>query len=269
MNIKYLLLLSTSLWFCTPLNAQDDSYTPRPRAQNAELILPDYTLYDKVLATYVNDKGEVDYEGLRTDTNFKAVLQSIALFHPANNWPREAQVCFWINVYNMHTLKLVCDNPGIKSLKDIERAWDQPIIKLGKKQVYSLNNIEKEILMTRFLDPRVYMVLCNGTKSAPPLYNKAIRPSEMVKVLDQRAAYFINNQTYNTVTPSALKLSKIFEWHQPHFNHYMEFIEWLNVYSKVKIQPKPAIEYNQYDWSLNAQAPARKADEKKPEKKKS
>lgn len=217
----------------------------------AQLLKPDYVVYDKLLQKYVSADGLVDYKGLRKDEAFGACLTTMALTHPDRSWSRDEQIAFWINLYNMFTLKLICDNPQVKSIKDIPDAWDKKWIKIGK-HLYSLNQIEHEILRTKYPDPRIHFAVNCAALSCPKLLNHAYFPATLNKTLDQVTGEFINNNKHNQLTPDSAKFSSIFSWYYDDFIKYITFVQFVNKYSTVKLNASVKIEYNEYNWALNS-----------------
>ncbi|MBK8705831.1 MAG: DUF547 domain-containing protein [Saprospiraceae bacterium] len=103
-------------------------------------------------------------------------------------------MAFWINVYNVFTIKLIADNYPLKSIMNLDggKTWDVERIKIGG-ELYSLNQIENEIIRPQFKDPRIHFALNCAAKSCPPLYDKAYLPSQLDQQLDERTRSFVNS----------------------------------------------------------------------------
>jgi hypothetical protein len=209
-----------------------------------------YEVLDKVLSKYVDGNGKVDYKKIATDSLFNAVHKNMSKLFPDNTWSREQQISYWINMYNVSTIKLICDHYPIKSIMDIDMAFDLLIVKLGKKE-YSLNQIEK-VMLNKFNDPRIHFAINCGAVSCPPLLNKSFRALSLNKTLRERTVSFINDPLQNEISTTELKLSKIFEWYKEDFTKTnITLITYLNQFSKVQIVQGLKITYKEYDWSLN------------------
>jgi hypothetical protein len=65
------------------------------------------------------------------------------------------------------------------------------------------------------------------------------------------AVDFVNDSKRNKITPNAVEISQIFSWFKGDFTENGNIIDYLNKYSKVKINPKAKISHLKYDWSLN------------------
>ncbi|MDZ4821848.1 MAG: DUF547 domain-containing protein [Flavobacteriales bacterium] len=212
---------------------------------------PDYALYDQVLQKYVSDDGKVNYKGLKEDSDFRIVLESIALMHPTARWTRDEQKCFWINAYNMFVLKLVCDNYPLKSINEIPNAMDSNYVKIGINY-YSLNRIRNEFLLEKFNDARILFSLSDASVSCPPLFNHAFKPEDLEKTLNTVTRRFVNDKRYNSINSNAPKLSKVFQLYFGDLAMNETLVAFINSYSDVQVDAKATIEYQVYDWSLNS-----------------
>jgi hypothetical protein len=71
--------------------------------------------------------------------------------------------------------------------------------------------------------------------------------------LDDQARKFINNPNYNRVSKDKSELSKIFSWFSGDFKKQGTVIDFINQYSKVKMDANAELSYMNYDWNLNEQ----------------
>ncbi len=209
-----------------------------------------HQLWDDLLRTYVSSSGWVNYAGMRPEkARLEKYLALLQANPPQSSWSREEEMAFWINAYNAHTVKLILDHYPLKSIRDIDKGnpWDVKRIKIGNK-LYSLNEIENEMLRKRFGDARIHFAVNCAAKSCPPLYNRAWQASTLSQTLDERAGAFINDKQYNLITPSKASVSKIFEWYASDFG---DLIAFLNRYARVKLKAGAKVVFLEYDWSLN------------------
>ncbi len=210
---------------------------------------PNYQAYNSILSKYVSNTGEVDYKALKRNTVLlKRVTQDFSRQSPSSQWSNAEQLAFWINAYNVFTLQLIVDNYPLKSIMDLDggKTWDVKRINIGGK-LYSLNQIENDIIRPQFKDPRIHFALNCAAKSCPPLYNKAYLPAQLDSQLDERTRAFIRSNS-NTLNEKAVIISRIFEWYKSDFGDLPVF---LNKYAGVKISPQAKIIYADYNWSLN------------------
>ncbi len=235
-----------------------------------------YQDYEKVLKTYVNSQGLVDYEKLQANRNaLDEFNQALGAISPNvyNSWSETEQIAFLINAYNSLTLQSIIDqNPLKKSIRNIPGVWKIRKFKLaGESQ--TLDNIEHDILRKKFNEPRIHAALVCAAISCPPLRNEPYLPEKIDSQLKDQVNKFLasphglrierdNNRVY---------ISSIFKW----FGE-----DWLTTYSvenkfsgnkKEKavlnfisqhLSPSEReylekgqykISYLDYDWSLNKQ----------------
>jgi Protein of unknown function, DUF547 len=209
-----------------------------------------YNQLDSLLMSHVDLNGRVDYKKLSKNPDLESIQKKMFGLFPDKTWPREQQTTFWINVYNVTVLKMVCDHYPVKSIMDIEYAFDLLSVKLGEKK-YSLNQVEK-IFLHKMNDPRIHFAINCGAVSCPPLMNKAYRASTLNSVIRERAKAFINDPTQNTISATEMQLSKIFEWYYDDFTaNNTSTSSFINQYSKVQVNQGVRATYKEYDWSLN------------------
>ncbi len=224
---------------------------------------PDYKVWNKILEKYVNDNGDVDYEGLKQDSMIlKTFLDTLATRSPDEaSWSREEQIAYWINAYNAFTLKLIIDHYPLGSIKDIGSSiqipfvyspWDIKFIKIHG-QALDLNDIEHGILRRKFDEPRIHFAVNCASRSCPPLRREAYSAEKLNAQLDDQARRFINDPSRNKITKDDAFVSKIFQWYGSDFTKSGSLKVYVNKYSKIKIDPGAEIKFMFYDWSLNEQ----------------
>lgn len=244
------ILLFANFWAGAQSGLGEPKTNSTPeKTETKDVFTPDYRIYEELLTRYVSEDGTANIKGLKGDKDFQTVLQSIKLFQPDGNWTREQTMCFWINVYNIHVLKMLCDNYGKKSINEIERPWETPVFKLGLKHNYSLNQI-REIIRKKYNDPRIHFALYMGNVSSPPLYNKPYRPESVNKILSERTRSFIADPLFNVITENSMKLNRLFELYKSDFTANVSLYEWVNRFSDVKVNERAAVEYMDFDWTI-------------------
>jgi hypothetical protein len=208
--------------------------------------------WDALLRAHVNTDGFVNYAGMQTDkAKLDAYLAKLQKNTPNSKWSREDKIAYWINLYNAFTIQQVVGKyPNLKSIMDLEggKVWTVAKVNVGGKD-YTLDVIEKEILIKELKEPRVHFAVNCAAASCPPLMNAAWRADDLENRLEQRTKTFINNNKFNKITMIALEVSPIFEWYAADFGDVKAFI------SKYAINKLPAfgtMKYKKYDWSLNA-----------------
>ncbi len=212
---------------------------------------PTYQAWDKILQSHVTKSGVVDYQGIKADPAFPKVIQLFENTDVSSMSQAEAKV-FWINAYNLFTIKLIVDNYPVKSITDIAggKPWDKKFIHINGK-TYSLNNIENDILRKKYHDPRIHFAINCASYSCPPLYNRAFFVGSEDNILNMLAKNFVNDSKRNKLSPTSIQISPIFDWYKDDFVKKGTIISFLNHYSNTKIHDDAKVSYMTYNWSLN------------------
>jgi hypothetical protein len=211
----------------------------------------DHQLWDHLLKRHVSDQGRVDYSSFQGDISdlnrYISALSKEAEGIKIRS--KEEQLAFWINAYNACTVKLICDNLPLSSIKDLSRPWKQTVLK-SKNNAWTLDDIEHEILR-KFEEPRIHFAINCASKSCPILSNEAYRGDQIDRQLNRAASVFFNDSPKNNYTEKRLNLSRIFLWFKRDFGPIEDLIQLINQYTKHNFAPNVAISYLSYDWSLN------------------
>jgi len=206
--------------------------------------------WDKLLRKHVNTDGVVSYEKFKADKALlDAYLVKLQKNAPQSNWSREDKIAYWINLYNAFTIQIVLEKYPVASIMDIDggKVWQTRKINVGG-QDYSLDAIEKTVLIKDLQEVRVHFAVNCAAASCPPLLNAAYTPKELESQLDDRTRSFINNSRYNKISAIALEVSQIFQWYAADFGDVKAFIA---KYSITKLPMFGGIKYKTYDWKLN------------------
>ena len=208
------------------------------------------TLLDRLLKRSVSMEGMVNYSTIKNDPDFRRTIELLSAQHPDDTWKRNEEMAFWINVYNVFTIKLIVDNMPLKSIMDLDKPWDRKFIEL-QGNIYSLNEIEHEILRKKFKDARVHFAINCASFSCPKLPRNAITAENLEGELNRLTREFMEDGKRNQITGSALKISQIFDWFKEDFEREGGVRTFIQRYSKVTINDDAEISYLDYDWSLN------------------
>lgn len=207
---------------------------------------------DNLLKKYVNSAGGVDYDGLK---DASAELDRVAeglrkAYDPSMG--RNEGLAYYINLYNVHTLKLIIDNYPVASIRDLHSGepWTYKWIELDGTK-YSLDHIEHTVIRPTYGDSRIHFAVNCAAATCPPLLNAAYRAETVDVQLEAQTRKFINNTNYNIITSDALRLSKIFKWYSGDFSEGV--VPFINKYTSTEISTAASIDYLEYDWSLNKQ----------------
>lgn len=211
----------------------------------------DYKKTSLFLGKYVSDKGNVNYDKIKSNkTDLDVIIKQFEEKQPTDKWSKNEKLAYYINAYNVYTLKVVIDNYPTKSIKDIDNAWDKKIVTSGKNKI-SLSDVEHKILR-KMNEPRIHFAINCASFSCPNLLNEAFLPETIDKQLETVTKSFINDKTKNTITATDIKISEIFNWFGSDFKtKKTSVIDFINKYSTVKIDKKAKVKFLDYNWNLN------------------
>jgi hypothetical protein len=236
MKLLNLALLSLSILTITSCPAQRDDGA--------------FMLWDQLLSKYVDNDGVVQYAKIKADPSFERCISTFSAMKVSPEWKPEMELCYWINVYNAFTIKLICDHYPLKSITDIKDPWKQKFITLNGEK-FSLDQIENEILRPKFKDPRVHFAINCASISCPKLNNRAFFPESLNKMLDKLAKGFVNDPTRNVLAKDKIQISKIFEWFSDDFSARGGLTGYINRFANEQVDPEATIEFLDYNWNLN------------------
>lgn len=211
----------------------------------------DYKAYNAFLKKYVSEKGNVNYDKIKTNKDeLEAIIAQFEKNQPTDKWSKNEKLSYFINVYNAYTIKVIIDNYPTKSIKDISGAWDKKIVSSGKAKI-SLSDVENKILR-KMDEPRIHFAINCASFSCPNLANDAFVPATLEKQLEAATKSFINDKTKNSISEKEIKISEIFNWYAGDFKtKKTSIIDYLNKYSTVKIDKKAKSSFADYNWGLN------------------
>ena len=183
----------------------------------------DYAPLDRLLATFVDDAGFVNYAGLKQNhADLDKIVWDMARKSPDNApavFPsREAQLAYWIDAYNAEVLRIVVDHYPTSSITRIGLvpfgAFFIERVELGGKKL-TLRGLENDIIRSRFHDARIHFAINCASRSCPPLARHAYQPEMLEAQLEDAARAFINDDRQVTLdeTEGKVVLSKIFDWY--------------------------------------------------------
>jgi hypothetical protein len=188
------------------------------------LLDPGYAAYGRLLARVVHG-ARVDYQTLAAD---RAALDDIAGELAAvppeaeQAMPPHDRMAFWINAYNLFTLRVIVDHYPIRgswfslaprnSIRQIEGVWTKLEWRAAGRTI-TLDGIEHGLLRPEFGDARVHMAINCASKSCPPLRAEPYVGADLDRQLDEAARGYLASAEGSRVEGGRLFLSKIFEWY--------------------------------------------------------
>jgi len=240
----------------------------------------DYSAYARMLSSFVDENGLVDYAGLASNrTDLDTFVHLLARLDPpaTARWSQAQQMAMWINAYNALTLKAVVDHYPVESIKDIgsvfKSVWDKLTFDVMGRKV-TLSHIEHEILRKQFSDPRIHLAINCASVGCPPLAREPFRADALDEQFAKQAEQFLSDPAKFRIRRSAntVHLSPIFKWFG------MDFVP---AYGSRKVRPgigarenaalnytadhvstddrayletgRFKVKYLDYDWGLNTQ----------------
>jgi len=210
----------------------------------------DHSLWTNFLKNHVSNEGHVDYKKIKDNPeSLNIVLENLSKTIPNEQWSKNETLAYWINAYNALTLDLIIRNYPVESIKDIKNPWEQRLWKLGN-QKYNLEDIEHKILR-KMNEPRIHFAIVCASYSCPKLLNEAYTAKHLEAQLTKAAKDFLSDSNRNSITKDRLELSKIFKWFDSDFTKKGSLINFLNMYSDIKILENANIKYKDYNWDLN------------------
>ncbi|MDF1559595.1 MAG: DUF547 domain-containing protein [Bacteroidales bacterium] len=247
--MKYLLstLMFIAVFLSSSLQAQ--------KTVNSVSRPVSHELWNTFLKKHVSDEGHVNYKAIIQDkSELDKYLTLLENSHPNVKWTENERKAYWINAYNAFTVKLIIDNYPLKSIKEIGGAlkstWDISFIKI-EGQTYSLGDIEHKILRKEFDDPRIHFAINCASVSCPILLNEAFLSETLDQQLNRAAEGFINDSSRNKFSAGLAQVSSIFNWFSEDFTKQGTLVDYLNLYSKVRLNTKTKVKYLDYNWNLN------------------
>jgi hypothetical protein len=239
-----------------------------------------YAAYAAVLSTHVGPL-HVDYAAL------KAVRQTLDWVgdgfntpdtHTERTWTRDQRMAFWINAYNVFTLRLIVDHYPIRSgwltrqprnsIRQIDGAWTERRWRAAGRTV-SLDDIEHAILRPEFRDARIHFAVNCASVSCPPLSAEPYQSGTLDRQLDAAARRYLGSREGLQIDPATLRVSSIFKWYGSDFvDAYAALVPGTRHVQERAIlgvivahgpadaaalarTGTPRIDFLRYDWSLN------------------
>jgi len=217
-----------------------------------------HTGLHEVLQARVDDRGLVDYAGLKADrAGLDAYIAETSAVSQADfdQWTEPQQIAFLINVYNAETLELIIDHYPVSSIKKIggllSSPWDKKsVVLFGEKT--TLNYVEHELLRKNYDEPRIHFAIVCAAFGCPPLDNQAFVAETLDTHLTERGEFFLGEKQKNYIENDTLYLSPIFNWFKGDFTKDGTLQEWVDPYFAENVSQK-SVQFTDYDWSLNQQ----------------
>ena len=268
LSILFLLPLITS---CATIE--------RAAIPKSKLISPDlqkagaqsqisHQAWDRFLQTYTKLGNDgivrVDYAAVNEQDEQKldAYIKDLG-DRDASQYTRNAQLAYWINLYNALTVSVILDHYPVDSIRDIKKGlidvgpWDEKRVVAGGREL-SLYDIENGIVRPLWPDdPRTHYALNCAAIGCPNLAQTAYTAGNIMQRLEEKAKLYVNSPRGVSIAEDGdLTVSKIYNWYRNDFGRSDEIIiNHLRQYAdpdlKTALDQSGKINHYVYDWSLN------------------
>jgi hypothetical protein len=209
----------------------------------------------------------VDYGHMtQTDLNLlKTYLKSMAEIN-INDYNRNEQLAYWLNVYNALTVQIAANYYPVTSVQEINISpglfsigpWGANLITI-KETSLTLDDIDNRIIRAIWNDPRTHYALNNATIGSPNLSRKAYQSDTLEEQLNTAASTYINSLRGVSVIEGKLIISKLYEWYEEDFGGTkQDVIFHLLQFAKEPLQSQlkhiNSIDSYIYNWHINSPA---------------
>lgn len=247
--------------------------------------------FAELLKKYVNPQGLVNYPKMRRfRIELNETAEKFANLRPEVyiTWSKNEKIAFWINAYNICTLRGIIDNYPIvpsrfmllfypaNSVMHIPGLRDKTYFMVMGIQ-YTLEEIERDVLLGRFEEPRACFAISYGTISSAALRTEPYLGKVLEKQFEEQAkSYFTRSDAfkideankivylspifkmYPWYAESLLKhygTNQLFRQHQPVDRAILNFVkDYISGANADFLKRKEySIEYIKYNWQLNEQ----------------
>lgn len=221
------------------------------------------------IETTVFDYTQMTRDAQMPGSLFEQILKAIERVEPAQLVNPNEFKAFWINAYNFAAMRLVIDHYPVDSIRSfnislVKYPWSKKAVRIGERS-YSLKQIEKDILLKQFNDPRIVFAVSCAAVSCPDRIAQPFTARQLDEQLDEMIRTYLRN------TGKGLRLDK---------NRGLLTLSWIMEKDKRLFQDRPIgvlgfvlpyleseirewleinpvdINYFEHDWTLNDLAQA-------------
>jgi hypothetical protein len=212
---------------------------------------------DQVLHSHIIE-GQVDYRAVRRNRSFREYVAQLDRLDP-NRWRATSdRIAFWINAYNAFAIQGILDGYSPMTLWGRYRFFIARKYRVGGQPI-NLYDLERKILIP-FQEPRIHFAIVCASQSCPILQSWIYRGDRLDEQLDHVTRAFVNDPRRNRFDRERriAYLSKIFDWYGDDFaaqagsvqRFVARHIDDPALAKDVATVPY-AVEFLEYDWSLN------------------
>ena len=197
--------------------------TASVRGSSDETFDHEYRAYSKILSAHVVGI-RVDYAKLANDrAELERIVQAFGNVPPSElrAWSREQRLAYWINAYNLFTMKVIVDHYPIQgswislhprnSIRQIDGVWDELTWNAAGRAV-TLDEIEHEILRPTFDEPLIHFAINCAALSCPPLRPDAYRADMLEAQLADSTRRALSGDGWLQIDGATLRVTAILDW---------------------------------------------------------
>lgn len=217
--------------------------------------------WQDLLRAHVQD-GVVDYPAIHPQGQLSSFLALLDRMDP-NQLSAENRLAFWINAYNAFAVKGILDRYSPATLFGRYRYFIAREYQVGGQSV-NLYDLEREILIAQFHEPRMHFAIVCASASCPKLQSWAYEGQQLDHQLHRVTSEFVNDPSRNRFDRSkkVASLSMIFKWFAEDFaarsgsvlNFVREYVQDASLKQDL-FAADYTVEFLEYDWSLNGPSP--------------
>ena len=220
---------------------------------------------DKRLFSNSEGINVIDYANMNDDDRdlLKKYLDRMSSIN-IDNYNRNEQLAYWINLYNALTVYTVSKYYPVSSIKEVNISpglfsvgpWGANLIKVTNV-LLSLDDINNRIIRPIWSDSRTHYVLNNASLGAPNLSSLAYKGRHIDEQLNEAASRYINSLRGVQIIEGKLIVSKIYDWYAEDFGGSVsDTIDHIRLFAHEpllsQLRPINTIEGYIYNWHLNA-----------------
>ena len=220
-----------------------------------------HRLWQEILSADVRD-GAVDYPAIRRQGRLPSYVALLNRVDPGRLSAGD-RLAFWINAYNAFAVTGILDGYAPETLFGRYRYFIAREYSIGGQPV-NLYNLEREILIAQFHEPRVHFAIVCASASCPKLQSWAYEGQPLDEQLNRVTSEFVNDPLRNRFDRSrkVASLSMIFKWFAKDFEARSgSILSFVAGYvqdpslTQDLLAGDYTVEFLEYDWSLNGLPP--------------
>lgn len=178
------------------------------------------------------------------------------------NYNRQEQLAYWLNLYNALTVQLIIKHFPIVSIQDINISpglfsigpWGANLVKIND-HFLTLDEMLNRIIRPIWNDARILYALNNGSIGSPNLHTEPFMGTTLESQLNQVTAEYVNSLRAVQIIENKLILSRIYDWFQEDFGGSKFIIKHLIPFAneplKTELRQIHTIDRYAYNWHLN------------------